>query len=388
MDASLVALIAVLALGVLVAAVVFVMRARRAGEAGLSDRLLSVIDLLKEKEAASEGRLAQLAESQVAVQAQLDQRLQAQERYLSEALQKRLDEIKERLNEGLQSSATKTLETIGKLDQRLAVIDEAQKNIRELGSQIVGLQDILGNKQAQGAFGETRLETLVTDMLPPSAYGFQVTLSNGRRVDCLIRLPLPPGSVPIDAKFPLDSYEALRQASDEAGRTTAQRAFRAALTQHIKDIAEKYILPGETAEWALMFLPSEAVYGEIHVNFRDLVELAQRSHVLIVSPTTLWATLLGVRAVLRDSKMNEQAAVIRGEVAAMLRDVTRLAERVENLRRHFGQAESDLREIETSARKVSGRAERIEAIEIERPPAEPPPAEPQAAEPRLVEGGE
>lgn len=371
----------VLALLLAAGAVVFVLvRTRRSGEAGLSEQLVRLAGLLKEKDADLNGRLKQLAEGQAAAQAALAERLHGQERHLSEALEKRLSEITKRLNDGLETSSTKTLETMGKLDARLAVIDEAQKNIRELGKEIVGLQDILGSKQAQGAFGETRLENLVSDMLPPSAYAFQATLSNGRRVDCLIRLPSPPGSVPIDAKFPLSAYEQLKDAPDEAAKTTAQRAFRAALAQHVKDIGSKYILSGETADWALMFLPSEAVYAEIHANFRDLVELSHRAHVLIVSPTTLWATLLGVRAVLKDARMHEQTATIRNEVAAMIEDVKRLALRVDNLRRHFGQAESDLKEIETSARKVLSRGERIDAVDVEPSEAD--------AKPRLVSGGE
>lgn len=382
MDNTLV-LVLVLALLFCAGAAVFALvTARRAGtvEAGLAEQFVRLAEMLKAKEADLDGRLKQLAETQAATQTALADRLHAQERQLSEALDKRLGEMTNRLHLGLEASSTKTLETMGKLEARLAVIDEAQKNIQELGAQIVGLQDILGNKQAQGAFGETRLETLIADMLPPSAYAFQATLANGKRVDCLIKLPQPPGPVPVDAKFPLSAYEQLQEAGEETAHIAAQRAFRAALTQHIKDIQSKYILPGQTADWALMFLPSEAIYGEIHANFRDLVELSHRAHVLMVSPTTLWATLLGVRAVLKDARMHEQASMIRGEVLAMVEDIKRLVQRTDNLRRHFGQAESDLKEIETSARKVGSRAERIGAVEIEAPEAE--------AKPRLVSGGD
>jgi DNA recombination protein RmuC len=290
-------------------------------------------------------------------------RLHAQERALSKELDK---------------SATKTLETMGKLETRLAVMDQAQKNIQELGTRIVGLQDILANKQARGAFGEVQLNDLVTDMLPASAYEFQKTLSNNRRVDCLIRLPNPPGSICIDAKFPLESYHELRAAKDDAARTVAQRAFRTAFQQHVKDIESKYIVPGETAQSALMFLPSEAVYAELHSGFADMVRLSHRAKVWIVSPTTLMATLLTVRAILQDARMHEQAALMRNEVMILLKDVERMSERVGKLRRHFQQAGEDVEAIQISADKALRRGQKIEAVELEDGDAEP-------VGPRLVE---
>ena len=310
------------------------------------------------------GRLAQMAEANAAQQAQLSERLQAQERDLSKTLEDRLTALSKRVNDNLQESSTKTGETMIKLQERLAVIDAAQKNITELSSQVVGLQDILSNKQARGAFGEIQLQDLVRSALPPSSFEFQFTLKNSRRADCLIHLPNPPGAIVIDAKFPLESYRALLGAKDELGRTVASRQFILDVGKHINDIAERYIIPGETAESALMFLPSEAVYAELHANFTKTVELSYSKKVWIVSPTTLMATLNTVRAILKDAKMQEQAGLIQTEVMKMLKDLARLDQRVDNLEKHFGQAEKDLKEIRTSTEKVSRSGERITELEF------------------------
>ncbi len=310
------------------------------------------------------GRLTQMAESNAAQQNQLSERLQAQERALSKTLEERLTALTKRVNDNLQESSTKTGETMTKLQERLAVIDAAQKNITELSSQVVGLHDILSNKQARGAFGEIQLQDLVKSALPPSSFEFQFTLSNSRRADCLIHLPNPPGSIVIDAKFPLESYRALIEAREESSRTIASRKFILDVGKHVNDIADRYILPGETAESALMFLPSEAVYAELHANFTTTVEMSYSKKVWIVSPTTLMATLNTVRAILKDAKMQEQAGLIQQEVTKMLKDVARLDQRVDNLEKHFGQAEKDLKAIRTSAEKVSKGGERITELEF------------------------
>ena len=299
------------------------------------------------------GRLSQLAEGQAAAQNQISERLQAQERALAKLL-----------GEGMTEISKRTDSTLADIKERLAVIDAAQKNIGELSAQMVSLQDILANKQARGAFGEIQLRDLVQNVLPPSAYAFEQTLGNGKRVDCLLKLPNPPGSIAIDAKFPLESYRALSDAKDEAGRKQAARAFGADIMKHIRDIAEKYIVPGETAESALMFLPSEAVYAELYANFPDVVEKSYLAHVWIVSPTTLWATLHTLRAVLKDVHMREQAHVIQKEVLTMLGDVNRLDDRVGKLQTHFGLAVEDIRQIRISTDKVTKRGERIEEIEV------------------------
>ena len=299
------------------------------------------------------GRLTMLAESSAAAQAALNK-----------TLDERLDAVSKRLGDSLEKSSTRTAETLGDLKKHLNVIDAAQKNISELTTQVVSLQDILANKQARGAFGEIQLHDLVRNALPPSAYELQATLSNNRRADCLIRLPNPPGSIVIDAKFPLESYHALRDAADEAAKAAARRAFAQDMLAHVKDIAERYIVPGETAESALMFLPSEAVYAELHTNFAKVVEQSYRARVWIVSPTTLWALLNTVRAVLKDVHMREQAGVIQNEVHLMLNDVGRLDERVDSLQRHFGQASEDLRQIRISTEKVTKRGDRIESMQL------------------------
>ena len=299
------------------------------------------------------GRLSQMSEQSAAERAEL-----------LRTLQERLDGVSKRMGESLEKSATKTASSLGELGKHLNVIDQAQKNISDLAGQVVGLQDILDNKQTRGAFGEVQLENLVTSILPPSAYDFQASLSNQRRVDCLIQLPKPPGPIAVDAKFPLESYHALRNSEDDTQLKAAQRAFRTAVRKHVKDIQERYILPVETADSALMFLPSEAVYAELHANFPETVEQSYRARVWIVSPTTLMATLNTVRAVLKDARMREQAGVIQTEVQKLLDDVRRLDDRTQKLQSHFGQAGKDLELIATSTKKITHRAEKIEDVQL------------------------
>ena len=301
-----------------------------------------------------DARLRQLAESQSSTQAQVAETLRTQERAIANMVDERL-----RQTEQQQQSS------LSQLGERLAVIDKAQQNITELSNQVVGLQDILSNKQSRGAFGEVQLHDLVSSTLPPSAYGFQVTLSNGRRADCLLKLPNPPGSIAIDSKFPLESYTALQQAGDEAAVTQARRQFGADLRKHVQDIAQRYIIAGETAESALLFLPSEAVYAELHAHFRNVVEESFRYRVWIVSPTTMMATLNTVRAVLKDVRMREQAGVIQTEVRKLLDDVGRLDDRVGKLQRHFDQTAEDLRQIRISTDKIQKRGERMEDLQLE-----------------------
>jgi len=311
-----------------------------------------------------QGRLAQMADSQAATQAALAERMQAQERVLARHLEERLAELGKRVGDRLQEQGVQATKSLTDLRERLAVIDAAQKNITALSSQVVGLQDILANKQARGAFGEIQMQDLVQSALPPSAFSFQATLASGARVDCLLQLPNPPGALALDAKFPLESYHALRDAKDEAALAQARRQFATALKAHVRAIAEKYIVPGETADSALMFLPSEAVYAELHAAFPALVEESFRARVWIVSPTTLMATLTTVRAVLKDVHLREQAHIIQGELRRLLDDVARLDERAGKLQRHFEQATDDLRQIRISTEKVGKRAERIEELQV------------------------
>ncbi|WP_202526029.1 DNA recombination protein RmuC [Sneathiella litorea] len=326
---------------------------------------------LAENASTNSENLTRLTESLLNQHAQLEGQLKqistdsAQSRQeINQTLSERLDTVSKRLGDSLNQSAEKTGQSLTELQTRLAVIDKAQSNLTELSNQVVGLQDILANKQARGAFGEIQLNDLVKSALPPSAYEFQVTLGNGRRADCLIKLPNPPGSIVVDAKFPLESFHMLRQAETDTDRLQAARAFTGAMQKHIADISEKYILDGETAESALLFLPSEAVYAELHANFPAILERSYRARVWIVSPTTLMATLNTVRAVLKDSQMRAQAGVIQKEVGVLLKDVERMDARVGNLGKHFLQASKDIELIETSSRKISSRAEKIEELQL------------------------
>ncbi|TPE52184.1 DNA recombination protein RmuC [Amaricoccus solimangrovi] len=299
------------------------------------------------------GGLVQVAETQASAQARV-----------SANLETRLAEVTRALTESLGASAVRTARGLGELQERLSAIDKAQSNIEKLSSNVLGLQDILANKQTRGAFGEIQLREIVTRALPPDAASFQVTLSNGTRADCLIHLPFPPGPIAVDAKFPLEPYEQLRAARTPAEAQEAQRRMRAALRAHMKAIAEKYIIEGETAEGALMFLPSEAVYAEMHASFGEQVREGFALRVWTVSPTTCMATLHTLRAVLKDARMREEAHRIRRELGLLHKDVERLGARVGNLDRHFAQAQKDLEEIRISADRAGNRARRLEAIDF------------------------
>jgi DNA recombination protein RmuC len=310
------------------------------------------------------GRFDQMARAQSEAQARLAEGLQAQERALAAAVEQRLAQMGDRVGLRLQESSAQAQASLSELKERLAVIDAAQKNIVELSSQVVGLQDILSNKQARGAFGEVQLEALVRDALPAANYELQSTLQNGKRVDCLLKLPNPPGPIAIDSKFPLEAYRALREAKDEASLKLAQRDFHTAVRTHVLTIAEKYIQPGETADWAVMFLPSEAVYAELHGSFSGLVEEALRRRVSIASPSTLMALLTTIRAVLRDVRMREQAHEIQRIVGLLLEDVRRLTERVGKLQTHHDQTGKDLQDIVKSTDQIQKRGERIREVEV------------------------
>jgi DNA recombination protein RmuC len=267
--------------------------------------------------------------------------------------------------ETLNGTATRTARSLGELHQRLETIDKAQANIEKLSGNVLSLQDILSNKQTRGAFGEIQLNDLVRKALPPDAYTMQATLSNGRRADCLIHLPNPPGPIVVDSKFPLEAYEALQRAETPAALTEAARGMRLAVRAHIRAIADRYILDGETADGALMFLPSEAVYAELHANYPEVVREGFAAKVWIVSPTTCMATLNTMRAVLKDARMREHAGAIRRELSELYRDVERLGLRVENLDRHFGMAAKDIADIRISSDKAARRARRLDNFDFE-----------------------
>ena len=300
------------------------------------------------------GGLNHVSEAQAAAQANMLQ-----------LMEQRLAQVSERMNENLQGSARRTAQSLGDLQQRLAVIDKAQDNITKLSGDVLSLQDILSNKQTRGAFGEIQLHDIVSKALPKDSYTLQHTLSNGRRADCLIHLPNPPGPICIDSKFPLEAYEQLRRANTDWELNEAAKFLRITLRKHIKDISEKYILEGETADGALMFLPSEAVYAELHANFPELVREGFAARVWIVSPTTCMATLNTMRAILKDARMREQAGAIRRELSLLFADVDRLSTRVENLDRHFSQAAKDVSDIKISADKAGRRAKRLDNFDFE-----------------------
>lgn len=331
-------------------------------------------------------RTAKLAEPLAQQMGALGQRVQAlgegQERlagglhHVSEAqaqaqtsmlqlMEQRLALVQQQMNENLHGSARRTAQSLGDLQQRLSAIDKAQDNITKLSGDVLSLQDILSNKQTRGAYGEIQLNDIVTKALPSDSYTLQATLSNGNRPDCLIHLPNPPGHIVIDSKFPLESYEALRKAKTDRELNEAAKFLRSSIKKHIKDISSKYIIEGETADGALMFLPSEAVYAELHANFPELVRDGFAARVWIVSPTTCMATLNTMRAILKDARMREQAGAIRRELGLLFQDVERLGTRVENLDRHFGQAAKDLSEIKIRSDKAGRRARRLDNFDFE-----------------------
>ena len=342
--------------------------------------LLLILSLLSARRAAklSEPLVYQLAQVGQRVQALSDgqERLSGGLTHVSEAqaqsqtamlqlMERRLAQVQEQMNENLHGSARRTAQSLGELQQRLQSIDKAQENITKLSGDVLSLQDILSNKQTRGAFGEIQLTDIVGKALPKDSYSLQATLSNGKRADCLIHLPNPPGPSAIDSKFPLEAYEQLRRAETQEQLTRAAQQLRLSLRKHIRDISERYIIEGETADGALMFLPSEAVYAELHANFPEVVREGFNARVWIVSPTTCMATLNTMRAILKDARMREQAGAIRKELSLLYADVDRLGSRVENLDRHFGQAAKDIADIKISADKAGRRARRLDNFDFE-----------------------
>ena len=262
----------------------------------------------------------------------------------------------------------KTAQTLGELQQRLQTIDKAQTNIEKLSGEVLGLQEILSNKQARGVFGEIQLKDIVRKALPSDAYDFQFTLSNGKRADCIIYLPEPQGNIVIDSKFPLEAYNSMISNTNEADKNRNVQLFQSSIKTHIKDISEKYIIEGETADGAILFLPSEAIYAELHANFSKLVNEGFDSRVWIVSPTTLMATLNTMRAILKDERLRRQTSRIRAELDLLYKDMLRLEGRIINLDKHFNLASKDVDEIKISAKKASKRVFNIERFEFEELP--------------------
>ena len=332
---------------------------------------LGLFVFLRQKPAGTEIASLELSElrGQLTQLAQLSQQQQQGHVEQMASLSKRLEEslagMSARMGNSLQEQTEKTHKNLSDLAARLAVIDAANAKIGELTGQVTQLHNILANKTDRGAFGEVQLENLVRNVLPPNAYEFQVQLSNGRRADCLLKLPNPPGDIIIDAKFPLEAWHQMQNAKDENGRKAARKQLGMDVLKHVKDIQERYIITGETAESACLFLPSEAVYAELHANMLDVVEKSYDARVWIVSPTTMMATLNTVRAILKDARMREQTALIQKEIGMLVGDVTRLDKRVDNLGKHFDLAQKDVQEIKTSTGKISNRGRRIEDYDVE-----------------------
>jgi DNA recombination protein RmuC len=284
---------------------------------------------------------------------------------LARAVNERLDRVSQRLGTDLTETSRKTMESLSKLNERLAVIDTAQKNLTDLSTNMVSLQEILANKQARGAFGQMRMETIVKDGLPKGAYSFQPTLSNGKRPDCLLHMPNAAAGVVIDAKFPLEGFEAFRTARAPEEKKDAARRVRIDVTRHVDAMVERYFIAGETQDTAILFVPSEAIYADLAEHFSDLVQKAHRARIFICAPNMLMLAVQTMQAILKDVKMREQAHLIQREVAMLMDDMGRLRERVLDLQRHFGQANGDIDKILTSSERIASRGRKIETLEFE-----------------------
>ncbi len=316
----------------------------------------------------AEARMAEL----VASQNELTGRMQTMSEIFStrqgdmmRSVNERLENMGGRIGDSITQTTKNTQESLGKLQERLAVIDKAQNNITALSSQVVELQHILANKQTRGAFGEGRMQAIVSDGLPIGAYEFQATLSNSNRPDCLIFMPNGTPSLVVDAKFPLEAWNAIRNSERPEERKLAVTQFRRDVEYHIKAISEKYLIAGETQDTAFMFVPSESVFAEIHENFEQLVQKAHRSRVIIVSPSLLMLSIQVIQSVLKDTRMREQAHLIQGEIIRLAEDLGRMDERVRKIDTHFRQAQKDVEMILTSSTKVSKRGTRIVELDIE-----------------------
>ena len=327
----------------------------------------------REAEAAAEGRreleaqLAALAQSNAELGGRLgsmSEWLGSRQADLARVMSERLDNVSARLGAGLESHAQTTGANLSKLNERLAVIDAAQARMVGMTEEVVSLKDILANKQTRGAFGQGRMEAIVSDGLPVGAYEFQATLSNKARPDCVIRLPGDSRVLAVDAKFPLEAFTLFNEARDDEARKSAMARVRADVGKHVKDIAERYLLPGETQDIALMFVPSESIYSDLVEHFDDVVQRAHRARVVILSPSLMMMAIQVTQAILRDQRMRDQAHAIHAEVGKLLNDVRLLAERTAKLEGHFRQAQDDVGLIATSAEKVTRRAARIDAMEF------------------------
>lgn len=285
---------------------------------------------------------------------------------LTEEIRNHLHSLTQQVNHKLTEGFEKTSSTFTDVVKRLTIIDEAQKKITELSSHVVSLQDVLVDKRARGAFGEVQLSTLIANMIPSTHYRMQYTLSNQKRADCILFLPEPTGNVVIDAKFPLETFQKLMNTdTTSVERKSLQQQFRQDLQKHIKDIAEKYIIPNETTDGAVMFIPAEAIFAEIHANYPEVIALAQRLKVWLVSPNTLMAVLTTARAVLKDDATRKQIHIIQKHLHALADDFQRFEKRMDKLSKHIDLAHQDVSEVSTSAKKITQRFQKIESVELD-----------------------
>lgn len=337
------------------------------------------------RDEAAEARLAELLKAQAEMQGRLATMAEvfgSRQAELNQSISQRLDGMTHRLGATITEQTKSTHDNLRTLQERLAVIDAAQNNIQSLAKDVVGLQAILSNKQTRGAFGQSRMETIVADGLPMGAYEFQKTLSNGSRPDCVIRMPNNSPPLVVDAKFPLEAWNAIRDTENPDHKKLASQQFRRDMEVHIRDISEKYLLAGETQDMAFLFVPSESIFAEIHENFEGIVQKAHRQKVVIVSPSLLMLSIQVIQAVLKDQRMREQAHLIQGEVIRLMEDLGRLDDRTRKLQSHFLAAQKDVEMIITSSDKLAKRGAKIEAMEFEVPGGR---AEGEDDAPRAVE---
>ncbi len=314
----------------------------------------------------ADARFAAFARAQMEQAGRLQQMIEtvgSRQGELARAVAERLDGFGHRIGQSMTETTRSTHESLTRLNERLAVIDRAQANITSLSSQMVDLQNVLSNKQTRGAFGQGRMEAIIQDGLPQGGYSFQATLSNGRRPDCLVSFPNGTPALVIDAKFPLEGWNALKT-EDPAETKAAEARFRRDVQTHITAIRQRYFITGETQDTAFMFVPSELIFADIHERFDDVVQFAHRSRVVIVSPSLLMLSIQVIQSVLRDSRIKEQAHLVRDEVIRMMDDVLRLDDRVRKLHTHFGQASKDIDDILISTRKITNRGEKIDALDF------------------------
>lgn len=291
--------------------------------------------------------------------------LTGQLKILTEEIRNHLQNLTQQVNHRLTEGFEKTSTTFIDVVKRLTIIDEAQKKITELSSHVVSLQDVLVDKKARGAFGEVQLSTLICNMIPSNHYQMQYTLSNQKRADCILFLPDPTGNIIIDAKFPLENYQKLIHSENQpVEKKSLQQQFRQDIQKHMKDIAEKYIIPGETCDGAMMFIPAESIFAEIHANYPDLIALSQRLKVWLVSPSTLMAVLTTAKAVLKDDATRKQVHIIQKHLHALADDFQRFEKRMDKLTKHIDLAHQDVNEVNTSAKKITSRFHKIESVDI------------------------